>query len=147
MRGYLDAVRQPGQTVNPLFATLGVEVEHVTDGEATLRLVTTEGLVQGGGVVAGGILATLADEAMAHAVIGGLAEGLVTATTECSVRFLCPARAGSVLLARAVVVRRGRTVVFAEASVTDGDGRLLVRASGSFLVMPRRVAPAGVDSP
>lgn len=147
MRGYLEALRQPGQTVNPLFATLGVEVEHVTDGEATLRLATGGGLVQGGGVIAGGILATMADEAMAHAVIGGLADGLVTATMECSVRFLSPARAGAVLLARAVVVRRGRTVVFAEASVTDGDGRLLVRASGSFLVLPRKGNPAPGETP
>ncbi|WP_035250896.1 PaaI family thioesterase [Desulfocurvus vexinensis] len=149
MRSYLDALQQPGQTVNPLFATLGVEVEHVTDGEATLRLPPNAGLVQGGGVVAGGVLATLADEAMAHAVIGGLAEGLITATVECSVRFLSPARPGAALRARAVVVRRGRTIVFAEASVTDSDGRLLARASGSFLVMPRRPGPeaAAPDTP
>ncbi len=138
MRSYLEALQEPGQTVNPLFNALGIQVEHVGDGEAALALAPNRDLVQGAGVIAGGVLATMADEAMAHAVIGGLDEGQITATVECSVRFLAPARPGTGIAARAVVVRRGRTIVFAEANVTDADGRLLARASGSFLVMERR---------
>lgn len=150
MRSYLEALQKPGQQVNPLFTTLGVQLEHVADGEAVLVLPSNPGLVQGGGVVAGGVLATLADEAMAHAVIGGLEQGQITATVECSVRFLAPARPATKLTARAVVVRRGGTIVFVEADVSDENGRLLARASGSFLVMARRtvaVAAAVPDSP
>ena len=66
---YLRAVLQEDQKVNQLFTFLGARVASVENGTARVLLPVSSKLAQGGGMVAGGILATLADEAMAHAVL------------------------------------------------------------------------------
>jgi uncharacterized protein (TIGR00369 family) len=128
---YLRAVREPGQSVNPLFAFLGVAVREITRDLAVLELPFRPELVQGGGVTAGGVVATLADEAMAHVVLANLDPGEHTATIEMSTRYFRPALSRA-LTATATLVNRGRRVMSAEASVTDEDGRLVAKASASF---------------
>ncbi len=133
---YLEAVRQPDQIVNPLFNLLGVVVEQIDADAAVLRLPPNPGCVQGAGIIAGGVLATLADEAMAHVVIAGLEPGQRTATIDFSMRCLSPARPGVELLARATVLKRGSRVIFAQAEVTDAaSGQLLAVGSASFAAL------------
>ncbi|MEF2146146.1 MAG: PaaI family thioesterase, partial [Desulfovibrionaceae bacterium] len=109
-RDYLQAVREPGQSVNPLFSLMGMELLEAENGRATLLLPFQPGLVQGGGVVAGGVLAMLLDEVMAHAALSHQAEtgrGKV-ATVNLNVQFLSPAKPGADILARAQMVRGGK---------------------------------------
>lgn len=129
---YLEAVSQPDQTVNPLFAFLGMEVESIEPDTATLRLPFKKELIQGAGLVAGGILATLLDETMAHAVLGGNAPGQRTTTVEMSVSYLRPVANGDDLICSAKVVKRGRRVIFVEAEIRAGN-RECARATGTFL--------------
>jgi uncharacterized protein (TIGR00369 family) len=131
---YLEDVLKPGQTVNPLFSFLGVKVQAVSPEEAVLRLDFREEFKQGGGMVAGGILATLADEAMAHVVLANLGDGRRTATTEMNVRYFRPVQ-GSGLTARARVVHLGRSLISTEALVLDDRGRMVAKAGGSFFVI------------
>ena len=65
MKNYLSKVRGVDQTVNPLFQFLGVIVEEISPAKSVLRLPLKYHFRQGAGITAGGILATLADEAMA----------------------------------------------------------------------------------
>jgi uncharacterized protein (TIGR00369 family) len=131
---YLDEVGRENQTVNPLFSFLGVRVERIDAQAVTLALPLRPEFIQGGGVVAGGILAALADEAMAHVVLANLNPGESTATIEMNVRYLKSVREGTAR-AEARVVKRGRQVVTVEAEVKDGEGRLLARAGASFQVL------------
>jgi len=131
---YLEDVAKPGQTVNPLFAFLGVEFKEAGREKARLELPFRPEFIQGGGVAAGGILATLADEAMAHVVMANLEQGQRTATIEMSVRYFRPVLKG-IMVAEAVVVNRGRRIMGVEAQVADGEGRLLAKASASFMVL------------
>lgn len=134
---YCNNVRKPGQTVNPLFAFLGVAVGDITDGRAELSLPLRPEFIQGAGVVAGGILATLLDEAMAHAVISTLAEKQGTATIQMSTRFLkaIPAtNCNKSLQVIATLAKRGKRVVFAEA-VASLDSEPIAKAEASFLVI------------
>ena len=59
-----------------------------------LRLACKPEFVQGAGAVAGGVVAALADEAMAHVVLANLAEGQKTATIEMTVRYFRPVLTG-----------------------------------------------------
>lgn len=144
MTNYLEALRREGQEVNPLFRFLGARLEQAENGEAVLCLPISPGLIQGGGVVAGGILATLADESMAHAVISLLDEGRMAVTAEMNVRYLRSARLGDKgdLTARSRVVKPGRNLVVAEASVYGGEGKLLATAGGTFWILPDKRAEA-----
>jgi uncharacterized protein (TIGR00369 family) len=134
---YCNDVRKPGQTVNPLFAFLGVGVAAIADGSAELTLPLRPEFIQGAGVIAGGILATLLDEAMAHAVIGSLAENQATATIQMSCRFLRAVSAtdcDKTLRAEATLAKRGRRIAFAEATAfLDKDP--IAKAEASFLII------------
>lgn len=130
---YLEAVRLPDQAVNPLFAFLGIEVTAIEPDKAELRLPCKSELIQGGGLIAGGILATLLDEAMAHAVLGGNEAGQRTSTIDMSVSYLRPVYAGDMLVCEARVIKRGKRVIFAEACAMIGS-KNVARASASFLL-------------
>ena len=134
---YLAAVCCADQNVNPLFNFLGARFIEAVDGKAKIELPISRNLAQGAGVVAGGILATLADEAMAHAVMSILDDGKQTVTVEMNIRYLRasdPQRQG-VITGTARVVKPGRTIITTEADIHDDTGRLLATAGGSFFVI------------
>lgn len=91
------------------------------------------------GILHGGIVSTLLDEALAHAVggaeRGGGGSGAVTA--ELSVRFKKPVKIGeTVILAGRVLSDKGR-MVEAESEITDRQGNILASAAGK-LVRPTK---------
>lgn len=137
-KDYLQAVREPGQRVNPLFAFLGIEVEEISPERTVLRLPLRPEFMQGAGAVAGGLIATLLDETMAHAVFSCLEPGQGTATVEMSTRFFNPAPLPGPgtppLRCEAQVVRRGRRIAFAEAEIRDHKGGIVARCSACFVI-------------
>ena len=133
MQNYLDEIVKPQQKVNNLFNTLGVLVEKVAKDEAVLRLPLGPQFLQGGKSTGGGIIATMADECMAHVVLPNLEAGQRTVTIEMNIRYLRGIAEGE-LVARAKIVRRVRTVITAEAEVCSGEGVLLATAGASFWV-------------
>ena len=136
---YLAAMCCETQNVNPLFNFIGAKLTFIEKGSAKIDLPVTPCLTQGAGVLAGGILATLADEAMAHAVISMLEPTTTTVTTEMNIRFLraTDPKKGGRLTATARVVKPGRQVMTTEAEIHDDAGRLLATAGGSFLLVPK----------
>ena len=137
MREYLKKVSGRDQTVNQIFRSLGCTVEKAEEGKAVLSMPIKSALFQGGGLVAGGVLATLADECMAHAAISLRYDTVVT--LEMNVRYLRSPKPveGTVLVAKASVVKSGRTVIVAEASVYDDKGNVCVTAGGTFYILKR----------
>lgn len=131
---YLENVQKEGQKVNPLFAFFGVEVEEIAPDRAVLHLPVKSELIQGAGFAAGGILATLLDETMAHAVLAGNRPGELTTTVNMNVTYLRPVNKGANLVCQASVTKRGGRVVFAEA-VLRSDGFEAARATASFLIV------------
>ena len=131
---YFKALQERGQGVNPLFAHLGATLDSVSREEVRLCLPVSKYLLQGAGVVAGGILATMADEAMAHVVMANLKAGAKTATIEMNMRYRRSAREGP-LFAVGRIARQGRTIITTESEVLDQDNNLLALAGASFMVM------------
>ena len=137
VKGYLEKVRERDQTVNPLFRYLGVIVEQISTENTILRLPLKHDFIQGAGVVAGGILAALADEAMAHVVLANLDEGQSTATIEMNIRYLRPVKEGEISAA-ARLVKTGRQIITVAAEVRDEKNSLLADAGASFMVIMSR---------
>ncbi|MBM4311049.1 MAG: PaaI family thioesterase [Deltaproteobacteria bacterium] len=137
MKEYLKKVRQPGQSVNPLFAYLGVVVDEISPGRTVMHLPFRPDFIQGGGTIAGGIIATLADEAMAHAALAGLSPGETTATIEMNIRYLkaCPSGA---ITATAALIKKGRRVMTLQAELTDDNRQTVALAGASFMVLPKK---------
>jgi acyl-CoA thioesterase len=137
-----NALRVPNETqfsldgwvaTAPFEDLLEITIEEVRQGRAVLSLPFKVKFSQGGGVLHGGALTTLADTAVAMAIKSVLPEGTVFATTELSGRFLAPVRAGKVTATAAVTGPQGRSF-FGEAAVTDEEGREVFRFSSVFRV-------------
>jgi uncharacterized protein (TIGR00369 family) len=84
------------------------------------------------GIVHGGIVSTLLDEAMSKAVSGMGREAL---TAELTVRFHLAARTGQTLEIRGWVVESRKRLIRAEGSIT-AEGVELAHAHGVFLGLP-----------
>lgn len=85
------------------------------------------------GLVQGGILAAMIDDAMAAAVfsIGGTYS---FNTITLNVEYHYGAKIGDKILAKASVVREGKTIIFSECLLYNLAGRLLTKATSSLVV-------------
>lgn len=117
---------------SPLNQTLGIQAEDLPDGRVRLALETDATLRSEGGRIHGGILALLLDGAMGRCVERTLAAAQSCATVQLSVQFIAPSEGRLTAVGR--VVRRGRTVAFVEAECTRGDGTLVARAHGTWVI-------------
>lgn len=87
------------------------------------------------GSVQAGVHALLLDAAMNFAINAALrGRDRTKATIEMSTELLRPALLGERYVLRGNVVRLTRHVGFAEASVTNDEGKLVSRSSGTFLL-------------
>jgi uncharacterized protein (TIGR00369 family) len=88
------------------------------------------------GTVHGGYAATLLDSACGVAVHSKLAVGQTYTTLELKVAYHRAMTTGTgVVRAEGLVLTFGRRVAFAEAKLTDSQGRLLASATSTLLVM------------
>lgn len=121
----------------PFYRLIGLVVEEAAAGASLVRLEPTSETANSRGEVHGGALATMLDAALVNAARSVLAEGSGAATVNLSVNYLAPGI--GTLVARGRVVRAGRSLVAAEASITDAAGAVVAQAIGTLRV----IAPKG----
>jgi len=112
---------------------VGLVIESAAAGEARLTVPFRLCLANGGGVMHGGALTTLADTAVAMAIKSLLPEGTTFATTELQTRFLAPVTAGTVTALARVRGPEGRTF-HGEAELHDDKGTLVARFHSVFRI-------------
>jgi uncharacterized protein (TIGR00369 family) len=113
-------------------------VDKSQPGVTVWEMPAGEHLANPMGIVQGGFLAAFADSSMTTAVITNLqGQRAAAANTELSISFLRGAPVGARLTCTARVIGGGRRVTFAEAEITDNDGRLVAKASSTYLLTPR----------
>jgi uncharacterized protein (TIGR00369 family) len=119
--------------------TLGMTcLDKSEPGVTVWQMGADEHLANPLGVVQGGFLAAFADSAMATATVTGLrGRRAYTANTELKISYLRAAPTGSPLTCTARVVGGGRRVTFVEAEITDEHGRLIAKASSTYLITDR----------
>jgi uncharacterized protein (TIGR00369 family) len=92
------------------------------------------------GIIQGGFLGAMADSAMGSATVTyahAAGRKVYSANVEMKTSFLAPVRVGGTLECTAWVLSGGSRVAFAEAEITDDQGRLVARASSTYLFTPR----------
>ncbi len=126
--------------------TLGMRcVDKRHPGRTVWRMAADERFANPAGILQGGFVAAMADSAMGSAVITharAAGRSVVAANVELKTSFIAAARVGTVLECTATVVAGGERVVFAEAEVTDDAGRVVARASSTYLYTRRGPADA-----
>lgn len=115
--------------------TLGAYITEAEPGRVVVEIEAGPQHRHGGGVVQGGVITQIADAAMG-ASLATLQEDRVWNTTiELKINFIRPAVEGK-LRAIGRVVEMKQTLLFGEADVVDGGGRLIAKASSTCLVVP-----------
>jgi len=116
----------------PYAHLLGIELDDISEGVATLGLDVRKELKQNHGVVHGGAIASLIDTAMAFAIITLLAPREKVTTVDLTVSYLRPLTKGRIT-ARARVVRSGRRLLVVSADVFGDDGILASTALSTYI--------------
>jgi uncharacterized protein (TIGR00369 family) len=111
----------------------GMEVVEASPGNVTVAMRVEERHVNLQGLVHGGMLAILADTACGLSIRSAMEPGRLHVTSDLDIHFLAPAKPGT-LVGRGKAIKVGRSLAFAEASIEDGEGRLLARAQSRLSV-------------
>jgi uncharacterized protein (TIGR00369 family) len=119
--------------------TLGMVCVDKSDPGATVwEMRADERFTNPAGVLQGGFLGAFCDSAMGAASVTWVGDRKVfSANVELKVSFLAPVRPGGVLTCTSRVIGGGSRVAFVEAEVTDDGGRLVAKASSTYLLTPR----------
>jgi len=126
----------------PVHHLTGMTLSEVSLGTVSFSMPAHEWLSNPLGTVQGGSLAMLAHAALATAVTSTLDPGAAYRPVDVKVNFLRPVKPdGRELSARGVVTHRGRTLAVATADVFDPDGKKVVTATGSTMILPERLLP------
>jgi uncharacterized protein (TIGR00369 family) len=116
----------------PYAHLLGIELDEISPGTATLGLKVRKELTQNHGVVHGGAIASLIDTAMAFAIISLLAPREKVTTVDLTISYLRPVAAGR-MTATAKVVRSGRRLFVVSADLFSEDGKLASTALSTYI--------------
>jgi len=119
---------------NPFVNFLGVKVPELGEGYARFSLEIRSDFHNSQGFLQGGVIAALADEAVAYALFSLVPEGEMISTVEMKINFLAPAQQG-VIEAQAHIRKRGRTLSLGEVEVTQGP-RLLAKGLCTYIHLP-----------
>jgi len=134
----LTLTRERAQA-NLFWRYLGVQVDDAGEGWVRLRVPVADGLRNAAGApVHGGVLSALVDMAVGgalgttHENAGG---GVGQTTLDLNVSFLAAAGDGDIV-AEGRLLRRGHSVAFGEARITDGAGKLVAVGRATYMLLP-----------
>lgn len=109
----------------------GLRLKWEVDGLTTSTQFTSDRKYQGWkGIVHGGIIATLLDEAMTR--LAGVVYGTAV-TAEMTVRFVAPAKVGELLFVRGEIIGKRRTLIEMKATIHSSSS-LIAHSTGKAII-------------
>jgi len=117
---------------NPALGWLSPSLEELSLDHCVLRLPYREQVTNGSGTIHGGVLATLADSAVAFALATNFDGKMGFATTDLTIHFL--RRARGEVRARARIIKKGQRVNVGEVEIVDEEGLEVARVLATFLL-------------
>jgi acyl-CoA thioesterase len=127
---------------SPFVEFIGARTEEFREGYVRLAIKLEEKHTNPHGVMHGGVITTLMDEALGGVIAS--VRGVETmmkaphATVDMNVSFLAGARAGDELIVEGRVLKIGRSVAFGEAEARRrGDDTLIAKGRFTFAIMRR----------
>jgi acyl-CoA thioesterase len=116
----------------PFWELLGIEVVEMHEGYAKLAMPFHEKLTQPYGIVHGGALFSLADSAVAIAIVSVVEPDKKLLTLEMKINYLAPVKEG-LMEAEAKILRHGR-IIPAEVDVKNNN-TLVAKAIATYIIL------------
>src|SRR5688500_2714312 len=123
-----------------LMATIGASIAEVRPGHVALRMPFRADLTQQHGFLHAGTIAALADSACGYAALTLMPLDAAVLSVEFKVNMLAPAK-GDAIVARADVIRAGRTIMVCRADVVallGAEEKLVAAMQGTMMVVRDR---------
>ncbi|MDD2900854.1 MAG: PaaI family thioesterase [Syntrophales bacterium] len=121
---------------NPFIKFMGIQAPQLGRGYAQFVLPFKGELANSIGLLQGGAIAALADEAVAFALYSLVKEGETINTVEMKINFLAAVKEGEVEAA-ARITKRGRTISLGEVEVRQGE-RLVAKAMCTYIHLAKK---------
>lgn len=133
VQGYIKA--------NKFGNLLGMEFEILAPGEIIYRMPVTQELLATPIAAHGGSISALMDATMGVCALSRvLEENKVVSTIEMKISFLAPGIIGDELIAKASIIKDGRTLLFVEGEIRNQKGDIVAFATGTFNSYPAEKA-------
>jgi acyl-CoA thioesterase len=115
----------------PIAAFLKIKLVELTPGYAKVTMKLTPEYLNFNGMVFGGIVMAVADQAFAYATNSLVSPSIAT---QFNIHLISGAAAGDELIAECRVVKSGRRIGVSEMTVTNQAGKLIAKATGTTVV-------------
>jgi len=115
----------------PYYKLLGMHIEYADKGYARLNMRAKDDLFHPGGIVHGGAIASIADSAVAIALITYGSTKI--ATIELKINYLLPVDKGE-LIAEANIVFKGNQIAVGDVEVKDQEDKLIAKGIATYIV-------------
>ena len=121
---------------NRPYGPFGFVLKEIGEGTATWEYAVNKAHFNPNGVLHGGVLMSLLDSAMGHAVsLLVVPQGRINAAAQFNINFLEPIRAGTIS-ARGAVVKLGRRTAVAEGRAFNEHGLVVALATSTHSLLP-----------
>jgi acyl-CoA thioesterase len=130
---YERALRRAVESA-PYYQLLQISLEQIDTGFACFRMPFRKELTQAYGVVHGGAIASLADTAVAFAVMTLVRPGEKVTTAEFKINFFSAVYGGA-MIGQARAVCQGKRLVVADMEVKDETGRFLAKGIATYAII------------
>lgn len=118
------------------FARLaGIEMVTVTPDEVVCRMPVTPDHANRNGVLHGGAIMTLADNAAGSAAFIALPPEKSNTTIEAKTNFIRGVKVGDTVTARCIALHTGRTTMVFQITMTRGDGKVAAVTTQTHLAI------------
>jgi len=114
----------------PIAAFLKIKVQELSPGYARVTMKMQPEYLNFNGVVFGSIIMAVADYAFSLAINS---MSMPSLASQFNIHLLSPVGAGDELIAEGKVLRSGRRVGISEMTVTNQDGKLIAKATGTTI--------------
>jgi acyl-CoA thioesterase len=132
----LEAGIRARLAANPFIKFVGIQAPQLGEGYARFLLPFKPELANSIGLLQGGVIAALADEAVAFALYSLVPEGEMINTVEMKINFLGAVKDGDVI-AEAHIAKRGRTISLGEFEVRQAD-RLVAKGLCTYIHLAKK---------
>ncbi len=136
----MKKLKKIDQIVNtsPYFSLISMKIKEAGKGYSIVEIdINKDKHLQPLGVVHGGVFASLIDTAAAWSVFFNLEkQNKVGTSVDLKLNFLAPAVSGK-LIAKGNQIKLGKTLAYAEATVTNEDEKILAHGTSTMIIKDR----------
>jgi uncharacterized protein (TIGR00369 family) len=130
---YLEQVRKVANS-SPYYRLLGIEATEIREGESRIQMLFKQELTHPYGIVHGGAIASLADSAVAMALISLVEPKDRITTIEFKINFFVPVSKGE-LKAHAKIIHKGSKTAVGDVEVINEGGELVAKVIATYSIM------------